>query len=85
VDSAVVRVTPRDEPVVGAEEEKAFSEFVQAAFGQRRKQLRRVLRGIASLDAEGSDRVLASLGIDSTLRPESLTPAQFAAVFRATR
>ena len=85
VDSAVVRVIPRDDPVVRADEEKPFSEFVLAVFGQRRKQMRRVLRGIASLDAEGSDRVLAHLGIDPTLRPESLTPEQFAAVFRATR
>lgn len=85
VDSALVRVVPRDDPVVEAEEEKSFSEFVLAAFGQRRKQMRRVLRGIAALDAEGAERVLAQLGIDPTLRPETLTPAQFAAVFRATR
>ena len=85
VDSAVVRVIPRDDPVVHAEEEKPFSEFVQAAFGQRRKQIRRVLRGIAALDVAGAERVLSQLGIDPTLRPESLTPEQLAAVFRATR
>jgi 16S rRNA (adenine1518-N6/adenine1519-N6)-dimethyltransferase len=85
VDSAVVRVVPRADPVVQADEEKPFSEFVQAAFGQRRKQMRRVLRGIASLDAEGAEQVLSRLEIDPTLRPETLTPEQLAAVFRATR
>lgn len=85
VESAIVRVTPRADPVVTAEEEKGFSVFVQAAFGQRRKQMRRVLRGIANLDADAADAVLSKAGIDPTLRPESLTPEQFAAVYRATR
>jgi 16S rRNA (adenine1518-N6/adenine1519-N6)-dimethyltransferase len=70
---------------VNSDEERGFSGFVQAAFGQRRKQMRRVLRGVANLDADAADAVLAQLGIDPTLRPESLTPEQFAAVYRATR
>lgn len=85
VDSALVRVVPREDPVVHIEEEKPFSEFVLATFGQRRKQMRRVLRGIAALDAEAAERVLVQLGIEPTLRPETLTPEQLAAVFRATR
>lgn len=85
VESAVVRVVPRDDPVIGAEEEHAFSAFVQAAFGMRRKQMRRVLRSIRELDVERADQVLGGLGISPTVRPEVLTPEQFAAVFRATR
>lgn len=85
VDSAVVRVVPSQDPVVRPEEERPFSEFVQAAFGMRRKQMRRVLREIQALDAASADAILSRLEIDPTLRPESLTPRQFAAVFRATR
>ena len=85
VDSAVVRVVPRVDPVVEAAEEKAFSEFVMAAFGMRRKQMQRVLREITSSGAEAAKELLTRLGIEPALRPESLTPEQFAAVFRATR
>ena len=85
VDSAVVRVIPRADPVVAADEEAAFSSFVQAIFGMRRKQMQRVLRSVRSLEADVAMQTLEKLGIDPTLRPESLSPEQFAAVFRATR
>lgn len=85
VESAVVRIVPRTDPAVEVTEEKAFSAFVLAAFGMRRKQMQRVLRAITSRDAESAKQILAGLEIEPTLRPESLTPEQFAAVFRATR
>jgi 16S rRNA (adenine1518-N6/adenine1519-N6)-dimethyltransferase len=85
VESAVVRVIPRADAAVDAAEEKGFSEFVLASFGMRRKQMQRVLREITSSDAESAKGVLTRLGIDPALRPESLTPEQFSAVFRATR
>jgi len=85
VDSAVVRVTPREDPVVAPEEERGFRTFVQGAFGLRRKQLQRVLRTLLSLDAEGAERVLASAGVAPDARPETLSAEQFAAVFRASR
>ena len=85
VESAIVRVVPRREPMVAPAEEKPFSEFVQAVFGMRRKQMQRVLRSLKNLDAAGAERLLAGQGIDPALRPESLTPEQFAALFRAAR
>jgi 16S rRNA (adenine1518-N6/adenine1519-N6)-dimethyltransferase len=85
VDSAVVRVIPRADPVVMADEEASFSAFVQAMFGMRRKQMQRALRAVRNLEADVAMQTLEKLGIDPTLRPESLTPEQFAAVFRATR
>jgi 16S rRNA (adenine1518-N6/adenine1519-N6)-dimethyltransferase len=83
VESAVVRLIPRDDPVVSAEEEEPYRLLVQGAFGLRRKQLRRVLRTLWSLDAEAADAVLARAGLDGELRPEVLTPEQFAALLRA--
>lgn len=85
VESAVVRVVPRTDPVVEPAEEKSFSEFVLAAFGMRRKQMQRVLREITASGADAAKEVLTRLDIEPALRPESLTPEQFAAVFRATR
>lgn len=82
VESAVVRVTPRADPIIAREEEQGFRELVQAAFGMRRKQMRRVLRGIRPISAERADELLAAAGIQPDARPETLTPERFAALFR---
>jgi 16S rRNA (adenine1518-N6/adenine1519-N6)-dimethyltransferase len=78
VDSAVIRVRPRPDAVVGPALEPRFRTFVQAAFALRRKQMRRVVRSIASLDAAAADVVLQATGIDPEARPETLPPEAFA-------
>jgi 16S rRNA (adenine1518-N6/adenine1519-N6)-dimethyltransferase len=83
VDSAVIRVTPRPDPVVPVDEEVRFRRVVQEAFGLRRKQLRRVVRTIGHLDAERADAVLASAGLDPEARPETLSAEDFARLVRA--
>jgi len=83
VESAVIRIVPRVEPTVPRELEAEFRSFVIAAFGLRRKQLRRVVRTIASLDVERSERALADAGVDPEARPETLTPEQFARLLAA--
>ena len=82
VDSTVVRITPRADPVVRAEEEQAFRELVQGAFGFRRKQMRRVLRQLRPMSAAEADAVLQDAGIVADARPETVAPAQFAALLR---
>ena len=49
VESAVVRLTPRRAPLLATESLDAFRTFVQAAFGQRRKQMQRVLRSVRGM------------------------------------
>jgi 16S rRNA (adenine1518-N6/adenine1519-N6)-dimethyltransferase len=83
VESAVVRVTPRRRPLLEQREEKAFREFVQAIFGMRRKQMRRVLREIAKRAVEDTEGLLHRAEISADARPETLAPGQFAALFRA--
>ncbi len=85
VDSAVMRVTPHAHPVVTSEEEAGFRAFVQQLFTQRRKQMRRVLRSVASLDVEQAESVLAASAVDPAVRPETLSPETLAAVFRSLR
>jgi 16S rRNA (adenine1518-N6/adenine1519-N6)-dimethyltransferase len=82
VESAVIRIIPRGDPSVGPHEERAFQSLVQAAFGFRRKQMRRVVRNIWNLNAESADRLLASSHIDPTARPETLAPSDFAHLLR---
>jgi 16S rRNA (adenine1518-N6/adenine1519-N6)-dimethyltransferase len=83
VESAVVRIEPRADPVIAPDEETRYRRFVQDAFGMRRKQMRRVLRSVLNLDVEAAEALLARVGIDPTARPETLTPLQFAELLRA--
>lgn len=78
VESAVVRVTPRESPLVAPEMEERFRTTVQGIFGMRRKQMRRVVRSQFNLDADRAEAILAKCGIDPEARPETLSPAQFA-------
>lgn len=81
VDSAVIRITPRSDPLISVDEVDPFRRFVQSLFGMRRKQIGNVLRSVTDRSAD----VLASLGIDSRARPETLSPPVFVSLFRATR
>jgi 16S rRNA (adenine1518-N6/adenine1519-N6)-dimethyltransferase len=76
VRSAVIRLTPLEEPLVGAEEVPAFRVFVTACFSKRRKQLKNAVPGISEAELE-------SLGFDSAVRPERLPPEAFVRLFRA--
>ena len=82
VDSAVIRLTPLDEPLVTDAETTDFRRFVTGLFGFRRKQLGRALRELTGLPAERVSAVIATLGVDPTTRAEVLEPAQFVALFR---
>jgi len=83
VESAVVRITPRADPVITEAEEEPFRLLVQGAFGLRRKQMRRVVRTIWSLDATAADAVLGKAAVDAEARPEVLSAEDFARLLRA--
>ena len=83
VDSAVVRIDPLPVPLVEPAIEATFRRFVQSAFGMRRKQMRRVLREVLDIDADRADQLLAESGIEPAVRPETLSPEDFARLVRA--
>ena len=85
VDSSVIRLTPIADPLVPLDSLRAFRTFIQAVFGQRRKQLQRVLRTVAGLSAEESVALLERVQIDPAARPEVITPAGFARLFGELR
>lgn len=84
VESAVVRITPFEVPLVTAAEERPLRTLVQGAFGMRRKQMRRVIRTLRSLDAEAADNMLKQAGVDPEARPETLSVEQFVKLLRTT-
>jgi 16S rRNA (adenine1518-N6/adenine1519-N6)-dimethyltransferase len=83
VESAVMRIVPRAEPLVGREEEGPFRAMVVGAFGFRRKQMQRVVRELWDLGAEEAAGILARAGIEPSARPEVLAPGDFARLLRA--
>jgi 16S rRNA (adenine1518-N6/adenine1519-N6)-dimethyltransferase len=83
VDSAVLSIVPRSDPLVSDIEAGKFRAFVQGIFGMRRKQIANLIRSVASVDADQAADLLSSVGIDSRARPETLSPQDFVKLMRA--
>jgi len=83
VESAVMRIVPRADPLVRGEEEGPFRTMVVGAFGFRRKQMQRVVRELWGLGAGEATELLVRAEIDSAARPEVLAPGDFARLLRA--
>jgi 16S rRNA (adenine1518-N6/adenine1519-N6)-dimethyltransferase len=82
VESAIVRVTPRPEPLVAPDEEQRFRAFVMGLFGQRRRQLARAIRTVAHLGAEDAQAVVARAALDPSARAEDLAPSMLVTLAR---
>ncbi|VBB06578.1 ribosomal rna adenine dimethylases signature [Lucifera butyrica] len=82
VESAVIRCTVRQQPLVDVQDETRFFRVVKAAFAQRRKTLHNALKA-AGLDAPQVNGILNTAGIDGMRRGETLSLAEFAAVANA--
>jgi 16S rRNA (adenine1518-N6/adenine1519-N6)-dimethyltransferase len=73
VDSAVVRILPRDPLELPAREEELLLGLIRVGFSQRRKQLRKLLRDYA----EDWDTISQRLNIDPKARAEELSLLQW--------
>ena len=71
VDSAVVRLVPRDPAKLGIVDPALFERVVRDAFGQRRKTLRNALQAVCNAES------LVAAGIRPELRAEQLEVAEF--------
>ena len=80
VTSTVVRLAPRAAPLAEARFDR-LERVTAAAFGQRRKMLKRALGTLVDDPA----RLLETAGIAPTARAEELTVAQFCALARVYR
>ena len=78
VDSAVLHLVPRADPVIGPSDVKAFRRLVASIFSYRRKRMQKALREATGVSAEGAAGILAGAGIDADLRPEVVGVDQFA-------
>ncbi|EPJ6839680.1 16S rRNA (adenine(1518)-N(6)/adenine(1519)-N(6))-dimethyltransferase RsmA [Stenotrophomonas maltophilia] len=78
VDSAVVRLVPRDPASININDHKRFADVVKAAFGQRRKTLRNALNNVVS-----AEQFIAA-GVRPDARAEQLDVAEFIALANAS-
>jgi 16S rRNA (adenine1518-N6/adenine1519-N6)-dimethyltransferase len=75
VMSAIVHIVPKEMPT--GVDPKVLERLTEAAFGQRRKMLRSSLKAMP-----GALEALETIGIDASLRAETVSVAQFVAVAR---
>ena len=85
VRSSVVRLSVLERPGVDVREEGLFFQTIRAAFGQRRKTLRRSLRQIPGLSPETIETVSRMSGVGSDRRPEDLSIQEFASLANAVK
>ena len=83
VDSAVLKLTLRDEKPVELIDESVFFSCVKAGFGQRRKTLLNSLTGLSGFGKDEIREILDEADIDPARRAETLTIEEFAKVANA--
>lgn len=83
VDSAVLRLTLRSDPMVAPAERESFRAVVVGLFGFRRKQLQRAIRELTGWLPDQAAAALHYAGLPEMVRPEVLSPAEFVRLWRA--
>ncbi len=81
VDSALVTMEVRDRPAVNVDDLDKFFRFVGAVFQQRRKQLGGTLGRISGITSSEAVTRLRDAGVDAERRPQTLSLAEWEAVF----
>ena len=85
VDSALVRLDVRERPAVVVDDLPAFFRFVEAVFQGRRKQLGGTLGRISGIGSTAAGTRLRSAGIDPERRPQTLSLAEWSALYEEFR
>lgn len=78
VDSAVIRLTPRDPATLPVFDHVLFDRLVRVGFSQRRKQLKNLMPECPG----GFEALTQALGVSATVRAEELSLDQWIAIAR---
>jgi 16S rRNA (adenine1518-N6/adenine1519-N6)-dimethyltransferase len=73
VDSQVVILQTRTQPLIQPDEEKAFFRVVKAGFSAKRKKLRSSMSGGLGISKQDAETMLSNAGINPDARAESLS------------
>lgn len=85
VDSAVIRLSLRENPPVAVSDEAHFFRLVKACFAQRRKTLLNTVSSTMGVDKPRLAAALEKCGIEPTVRGETLTLEQLAQICEALK
>lgn len=81
VESEVIKLTLRKEPVIEVADEKKFFELIKVSFMQRRKTfLNAISNSTLNISKEKIERILKDLNIDTRVRGEALSIEKFAEI-----
>lgn len=83
VESEVIKIILRKQPVIEVIDEKKFFELIKVSFMQRRKTLLNALsNSTLSISKEKIEQILQDLNIDTRVRGEALKIEQFAEIVK---
>ena len=85
VTSAVVAITLREGLAEGVDDAERFFTLARAGFSAPRKQLRNALSGGLGVPPPDAERLLAAAAIEASRRAQTLSLAEWAALYRAWR
>jgi 16S rRNA (adenine1518-N6/adenine1519-N6)-dimethyltransferase len=85
VDSALVHMIWKEEPMIESNDEEWFKRVVKACFGYRRKTLVNALKHSELILPESMESKMKGIGIDPRRRPETLTIQEFATLANALK
>lgn len=83
VDSTVIRLSVRKKPAVEVQDEARFFRLIASAFGQRRKTAANSVSAGLGLPKSVVEQALVDLGFEKTVRAETFTLEDFAALHKA--
>mgnify|MGYP003294182527 CR=1 FL=1 len=78
VDSTVIRLNVRKEPLIKVSDEKKFFKMVKAAFAQRRKTAVNSIASGMSISKDKVAEAISSAGLDVNVRAEKLSMQELA-------
>lgn len=82
VDSQVVVLRMRPEPLVPAEDQRSFFRLVKAGFSEKRKKLRSSLAGGLGISKQDAEALLHNAGISPDARAEQLSVEDWLDILR---
>ncbi|MHC1744105.1 MAG: 16S rRNA (adenine(1518)-N(6)/adenine(1519)-N(6))-dimethyltransferase RsmA [Syntrophobacteraceae bacterium] len=85
VDSLVLKIAFRTDPLASPSELGSIRSLVNAAFQQRRKTIANALKPLVKGSKELIDGILIEAGIDPMRRPETLSPEQYVRIAAALK
>ena len=81
VDSSLIKITLKKQPLISRNEQNDFSNFIKKCFAKRRKNLLNNLKCISNFDVQLLKNILISNNINLCARPEEISIESFVKIY----